>query len=378
QKFKFQIIDKIKAPKSVEAVFGTAVHAALKFMFSHDPIFPTLDEILANFAETWQASSVKVYPILDKNLSATYEESGKGLIKNFYKKNQPWNFSVVDTESKFEVLLPATDGKTHVLAGIIDRIDKLGDGEYEIIDYKTNRKLPSQAAVDANMQMSIYHMALTKRWPHIDPAKIKLSLYFLKHSEKLSSTRAAESLSTTTESVLNTIQEIERRTAENNFPPNPSPLCNYCPYKPMCPAWKHLYKKTDVPAPDEAMLQSALGEYFGIKSQENTNDKRIKELQAIIKTYMDANGVERVFDERGYYISKKLQQRFKYDLDKVKEILLESGLQEKWEALFEADEKKLKVVMDILPSPVRDKIANLKTLSKEFTVLTASTKPVKR
>ncbi|OGF61163.1 hypothetical protein A2662_03350 [Candidatus Giovannonibacteria bacterium RIFCSPHIGHO2_01_FULL_45_33] len=378
QKFKFQVIDKIKAPKSVEAVFGTAVHAALKFMFSHDPIFPTLDQILADFEESWRSSSVKVSPELAPALKTTYEESGKSLLKNFYKKNQPWNFSVVDTESRFEVLLTAEDGKTHVLAGIIDRIDKLADGEYEIIDYKTNRKLPSQASVDVNAQMSIYHMALTKKWPHIDPQKIKLSLYFLKHSEKLSSARAAESISATTESVLNTIREIEKRTAENNFPPNPSPLCDYCFYKPMCPAWKHLYKKTGAPAPDESMLQSALNEYFGIKSQEAGNEKRIKELQSIIKAYMDANGVERVFDERGYYISKKLQRRFKYDLDRVKDILLGAGLKDKWEALLEADEKKLKLIMETLPSPVRNQIANLKTLSKEFTVLTASSKPAKK
>ncbi len=378
QKFKFQVIDKIKAPKSIEAVFGTVVHSSLKFMFSHDPIFPALDEILANFAESWQVSSKKVVPVLDKNLSATYEESGKGLLKNFYKKNQPWNFSVVDTESKFEVLLPAEDGKTHVLAGIIDRIDKLADGEYEIIDYKTNRKLPSQAAVDANTQMSIYHMALTKRWPNIDPSKIKLSLYFLKHGEKLSSFRPEDSLKVVAESVLATIREIEKRTADNKFPPITSPLCDYCAYKPMCPAWKHLYKKDALPAPDDVELQSALHEYFAIKESENKNDKRIKELQSIVKAYMDANGVERVFDGRGYYISKKLQQRFKYDLDKVKAILLGANLRDKWEALLEADEKKLKVVMDTLPSPIQAEIANLKTLSKEFTVLYASTKPVKK
>jgi hypothetical protein len=93
---------------------------------------------------------------------------------------------------------------------------------------------------------------------------------------------------------------------------------------------------------------------------------------------MESNGVERVFDERGFYISKKLQQRFKYDLDKVKQVLLGAGLSDKWEALLEADEKKLKLIMETLPSPVRNEIAALKTLSKEFTTLTASSKPAKK
>src|SRR3989344_652130 len=97
QKYKFQIIDKIKAPKSVEAVFGTTVHGALKFMFSHDPLFPTLDEIVNHFVEGWQSSSDNIFPVMTPEHRATYEESGKLIIKNFYKKNPPWLFSVVDT-----------------------------------------------------------------------------------------------------------------------------------------------------------------------------------------------------------------------------------------------------------------------------------------
>src|SRR3989338_2541657 len=186
QKFKFQVIDKIKATKTVHTVFGSSVHAALKFMFSHDPVFPTMDEILANFTEAWATSVLKIVPALDNKLISIYEESGKSLLKNFYKNNPPWNFSVVDTESKFELPIEDSNGGVHVLAGIIDRVDKLSDGVYEIIDYKTNRKLPSQGAVDGDLQMSIYHMALNRRWPSLDPAKIKLSLYFLKHGEKIS------------------------------------------------------------------------------------------------------------------------------------------------------------------------------------------------
>ncbi len=378
QKFKFQVIDKIKAPKSVEAVFGTSVHDALRYMFSHDPLFPTLEEILAHFESGWRGSGDKIHPVLAPELLKTYEESGKVMIKNFYKKNPPWNFSVIDTESRFEVLLEDNEnGKTHTLAGIIDRIDKIGDGEYEIIDYKTSRRLPSQSAADENLQMAVYHMAITKRWPNTDPAKIKLSLYFLKHNEKISSSRSTEALAATSNAILKTIKEIEKTMATNSFPPIVSVLCDYCPYKQICPAWKHFYKDINTPPPDEAQLQSALQEYFAIKESENKNDKRLKELQGIVGVYMDANKLERVFDDRGYYISRKLQQRFKFNFDKVKEILLAAGLEDKWQAILEADEKKLKAIMSTLPPHMRDDIASQKFLTKEFFVLSASTKPIK-
>src|SRR3989344_631815 len=136
QKFKFQIIDKIKAPKIPEAVFGNSVHNALKFMFSRAPLYPTVEEVSANFSENWRAASQKAG--FGRALAETYEDSGRAMLKKFYSGNPPWNFSVIDTESHFEVPIPSPEGETHVLAGIVDRVDKIGEGEYEIIDYKTN------------------------------------------------------------------------------------------------------------------------------------------------------------------------------------------------------------------------------------------------
>ena len=177
--------------------------------------------------------------------------------------------------------------------------------------------------------------------------------------------------------MLKTIREIGQKTTKGDFPPAPSKLCDWCAYKPICPAWRHLYKKDELPSPDEAALQQALNEFFLIKDAETKNDARFKELQQIIKTYMDANGLDRVFDERGYFVSKKLQQRFKYDFDKVKEILIAAGLESAWQNILEADDKKLKAILTTLPSPVRQQITDQRILSKEFIVLTSSTKPVK-
>jgi len=269
-------------------MFGSSVHGAMKFIFSHDPLFPTLDEVLGHFSENWKSSAGKSSKQLPVELVQVYEESGKGMIKNFYKNNPPWNFSVVDTESHFEVLLLDERGQAHILAGIIDRVDKIGEGEYEIIDYKTSRRLPSQEAADMDFQMSLYHMALMRRWPGTNPAKIKLSLYFLKHNEKISSTRTKEALETTKEVALQTIKIIEVSVKEDNFPPVVSKLCDYCPYKQICPAWKHLYKKEEQNF-DEAQLQSALKEYFEIKNVDSKNEDRLAELQIAIKSYMEAN-----------------------------------------------------------------------------------------
>ncbi|MCW1949262.1 MAG: PD-(D/E)XK nuclease family protein, partial [Candidatus Shapirobacteria bacterium] len=48
-KYKLQEIDKIKAPKSKEAVFGSTVHSTLKFIHTPGILSPTLDQAMEHF-----------------------------------------------------------------------------------------------------------------------------------------------------------------------------------------------------------------------------------------------------------------------------------------------------------------------------------------
>ena len=73
--------------------------------------------------------------------------------------------------------------------------------------------------------MSIYQLGLMKKWPHIDSDKIKLSFYFLKHGEKISTARTKEQTEETRNFILDTIRDINEKIKDNNnFPPTPSPF----------------------------------------------------------------------------------------------------------------------------------------------------------
>lgn len=325
-KFKFQEIDRIRVPKSMEAVFGNIIHSCLKFMFERTPLYPTLDEVINRFDNLWHEKEVnKIQPDEEK----AYYEDGISMLKNFYRLNQPWNFDVVDLESKFEILIPdsnlqnppAAKQETHILAGIIDRIDKTADGNFEIIDYKTSRRMPDQDTLDKDLQMSIYHLGILKRWPHIKPENIKLSLYFLKHGEKITTTRSQKDLEKTKNLIIETINKIKNGVEKNDFPAFPSPLCGWCGYKPQCPMWKHLYAK-EIPSKEE--IEAAIKEYFELKSQNQQNNRRISVLQAQICDFMNQQGVDRVFGENGY-LTRVLQERLSYDMAKIKQILEELG-----------------------------------------------------
>ncbi|MBI3273866.1 MAG: PD-(D/E)XK nuclease family protein [Candidatus Colwellbacteria bacterium] len=381
QKYKFQEIDKIRAPKSKEALFGTLIHGTLKFMFERNPLFPTLDEVVDHFRAHWPSREKFELEVKNDPMKRAwtgeeekiYFEEGVRMLKRFYEKNAPWNYVIVDLESRFE--LPIEDektGATHVLAGIIDRIDRISDGSYEIIDYKTSKKMPSQENVDKNLQMSLYSLGLQKRWPHVTSEDIALSLYFVKHGEKLSTRRTPDTLEKTRSQIIETIRSIQERTLEKKeFEPMPSVLCNWCEYRPLCPAWKHLYRKsqnTSGVSPDE--IGQKVDRYLEIKKLQKEHKNQLVELEAHIKEFMEKEALTRVFGGEGH-ISKKTIQRFSYDFEKVRALLSPLG---KWEEVIKADEAKLKRLLKTLPEDVRLSLEEARILAKEYSVLSHSAK----
>jgi len=320
-KYKYQEIDKIRVPKGVEAIFGASIHSSLKYMFERAPLYPSLDQIIDFFRNVWDEKKETL--TLSPDILNSYYQEGLKILERFYKTNQPWNFNVVDLESRFEVELGE-----HTLAGIIDRIDKNPEDEtFEIIDYKTGKRLPGQDTADKDLQLSIYHLALTHRWPHLDPAKIKLSLYFLKHGEKISTARNQKQLENTKKTVLETIADIQKKIEKNSdFPPLPSGLCDYCGYRSICPMWRHLYDKKFAKIKGQEELDKIIKEYFELKAGSEKNSERMDELKVLIGRFMEEQKLERVFGDNGYF-TKKISERFVYDMKKIKKILEDLG---KW------------------------------------------------
>ncbi|MFC1757112.1 RecB family exonuclease, partial [Patescibacteria group bacterium] len=240
-KFKYQYLDKLKAPKSIEAVFGTIIHSTLKKMFERTPLYPSVDELINLFTNKWNESKTD----FDQEVADVFYEDGITIIKNFYKKNPPWNFNVLELESFFGITIEdEVRNESHTLAGIIDRVDKDPKSDaYEIIDYKTAKRMPSQDMLDTDRQLSIYNLGLLKKWPHVKPENLKLSLYFLKHNEKIETTRTLEDLEKTKKQILKTIHEIDDLVKkEKEFVPTPSALCDWCGYQKLF--WKNQKIKT--------------------------------------------------------------------------------------------------------------------------------------
>ncbi len=364
QKYKFEHIDKIRVPKGKEAVFGSAIHGALKFMFSRDPLFPTLEEVIARARETLLQSSA-----IPDNEKDRFVSSGKKMIIDFYKKNPPWKFTTIDLESRFEVTIADPFyKKEHELVGNIDRIDKLSDNAYEIIDYKTSRRLPSQDAVDANAQLASYQLGVHKKWPHIAPNQISLSLYFLRSGEKLTTTRSSDDLVRIEEHILSQIHAIEKKTEEGNFPPKPSALCDWCGYKPLCPAWSHLYRRQKQPEEERKSADQLVNDYLKLKDEINTREDELARVVRAINEYFEREKIDRIFGAAGS-IMRSAQERTSWDEGKIEAILRDTPL---WADILSPDPAKVKKALHTLPYELKERLQNEAQITKKFTMLKAS------
>jgi putative RecB family exonuclease len=348
-KYKYSQIDRIKTPKSKEMVFGTLLHNTLKLIHTPGILSPTPEQALDFFSKNWNAEV-----FTDETEERAAFSQGVAMIQDYYKKNDPAKAKIVDLESRFQVEM-GLEGNKHVITGIIDRIDRTENG-YEIIDYKTTRKLPSQEKVDNDLQLSIYLAAFLNRYPkeidHLD--QIKVSLYYLKHGVKLSSERSLEQVKQSEKMILDLIEEIEK----SKFEPVLSGLCDWCGYQNICPMWKHKFKKDD---PSEADIKKYVGEYIELKDEIKSKADRVGELQEKISAYMDKEKMDQLFSDVGRIV-RSLRKTYKYDKDKLRSILEPL---DKWDDVLKVDGIALKSILGILPYDMRKEAEKARKVDKE-------------
>jgi len=209
--FKLQQIYKLPTQPSASQSFGIAMHATLKVLY---------DEV----AQGAKPTEKLVFELLNKNWIKEGFENKKQEIDFFEKGkiylsgylNQGFNKARIPIamEQRFMVPLSSKEKGDRGLkiGGVVDRVDDLGNGEVEIIDYKTGANIPNQREVDKNLQLSIYALAATKipDYPfNKKPEQVKLSLYYLDTQEKLSTIRTLKQLEDAEKEIFEVRKEIE-------------------------------------------------------------------------------------------------------------------------------------------------------------------------
>ena len=221
--------------------FGHVIHSAFEVYARkrRDAIAagdkpPGYDELKQAFDAAWEPRNYA-----DVQAAEHYAKRAEPALRRFYEREVKTIAQAVAFEQGFTLELPAGEGEAPVLLyGIIDRIDRHGDGSIEITDYKTG-KSKKQTEVDEDTQLSAYALATAMGAVHDPltkeplPAASKLTLYFTENDLSLSTTRTPEQLDTFRLSLI----EKARRIRSGDFTATPDMWrCGRCDYRLICPS----------------------------------------------------------------------------------------------------------------------------------------------
>ncbi|MFA6917606.1 MAG: ATP-dependent DNA helicase [Candidatus Gracilibacteria bacterium] len=219
-KYSYRYMIGVPMPQSHAANFGSSVHETLNEFYKllKKDGKATLSDLLKLYEENWIPYGYE---------SVEHEElrkkQGLEMLQVFYEKNSdPWVIPAY-LERNFSIKVD-----DFTVTGRIDRIDRLPDGTFEVIDYKTGRSKDA-SYLKKDLQLSVYALAC-RDVLHIPVSK--LSLYYLEDNEKQSTERKDAQISGAADEIRSFILDMQT----SKFNPTPGFHCQFCDYKIICPA----------------------------------------------------------------------------------------------------------------------------------------------
>jgi RecB family exonuclease len=324
-KFKFQYEDRVPQSPSPALSFGDSLHQALYLFHNRPvPVAPSVEELHEMLEATWVSDGFS-----GESEERTYRDHGRQVLAQYHRENAPDYRIPVALEFRFQVEI---EGVT--LSGIIDRMDRTPGGGYEIVDYKTNRRLPPQSRIDQDLQLSIYHLAAREVWG-IEPER--LTLYYLLPGQRMSTTRTPADV----DELRRRIGVVAERIEAGMFEARQNPLCDWCDYQALCPLFRHRHERDQGdPAP---RMTEIVDEWIALKRQGRDVYRRLDELNPLINAFADEHGYRRLFGTDGSAIDRRPQHVTAPVDEKVREVLEPLGM---WEQVLSVDPTKLNALIE--------------------------------
>lgn len=306
RKYAYQYIEKpdVEKQPTIEAHLGTVCHETVQQIYKDLLLSKrmSLEETLAFYDDRWERIKPPNLRIIrDRYTEQNYKDTGRRYVEEFYKTNSPFNDGrTIGIEKQLQININGIQ-----MIGYIDRLVDHGSGQYEIIDYKTNKDLPSPDDLNSNWQLPLYHIGLSEILPDIKD--VTCTWYFLAHGKPISLKKQAEHL----DQLKKDIQELVVKINETQeFEPKVSALCSWCDFESICPARKHFVEVEKLPVekfPKEMGVQ-LVDAYIEAKQKAGENESLVKELEQKIfeyarqHNYMNIRGSQdklRVWSKRG-------------------------------------------------------------------------------
>ncbi len=334
-KYRFQYEDRLPTSTSPALSFGDSLHRTLhRFHDRPVPVAPSLNELQEMLQSEWVSDGYR-----DSSEEETYLRHARQVLSEYHKDNAADFRIPAALEFRFTIEVEGAQ-----ISGVIDRMDRIPGGGYEIIDYKTSRRLPPKQQVDRDLQLSVYHLAAREIWG-IEPER--LTLYYLLPGERMSTVRTAQD----SDELRRRIATVAERIAAGKFEPRQNPLCDWCDFQARCPLFRHKYEKLEGdPAPN---MTAIVDEWIALKREDWERYRRLEDLRALINAFCEEHGYRRLFGSDGSAVDRRPVHVTEPDAERIRSILEPLGL---WDQVLAVDPKKLSSLIEgrSLPPDVED------------------------
>ncbi|HSC20704.1 MAG TPA: PD-(D/E)XK nuclease family protein, partial [Solirubrobacterales bacterium] len=220
-KYKFARVFGIPQEPTINQRFGILFHNVLERFHKEPPADESEGLRLLNrlFEQGWRRTG---FGNSDDELQ--FRDRAKEALRLYWENERLAEGEPVWLEKKFDFKV----GDHHV-RGRVDRVDRLPDGDYELIDYKTGERKSSED-LDDDLQLALYRMAAREAWG-IEASTG--SYYYVLDGDKV----AAPTKPDDAERVERTVLQVGEGILSQDFEPRPSPkVCSWCDYRLICPA----------------------------------------------------------------------------------------------------------------------------------------------
>jgi DNA helicase II / ATP-dependent DNA helicase PcrA len=224
-RYKFGRVLKIPSEQTSHQRFGIAVHQVLERY--HASEHTTVQQMMELFEACWRRGGFG-----DSDKERTLKGTGelhtkaRAALVLYHQHLEAHEAEPVWFERSFSFKLGP-----HHLRGRVDRVDRLPDGQYELIDYKTSR--PKTAAqLKEDVQLSLYAVGARESW---EIQAERLSYYYVLDDLKV----PVPSAEMDPDWIATVVTEVGEAIMAQRFEPTPSPpTCAMCDYRIACPAWE--------------------------------------------------------------------------------------------------------------------------------------------
>jgi putative RecB family exonuclease len=231
--FKFSYLDRLPEPPSAAASKGTLVHRALELLMCRAPSDRALDAGLADLDKA--RVELAGHPdFADLDLSEaewrSFNSEAEVLVRRYFELEDPTTVRPMGLELKLSCEL---DGVR--MRGVIDRLERDPvNGELVVTDYKTG-SVPSEFHESKRLGGVHLYALLCERMLGERPARVQL--LYLSKPEAIIARPTEQSVTAVVRKTNALWNAVTRACAHDDFRPSPGPLCNYCTFKPYCPAF---------------------------------------------------------------------------------------------------------------------------------------------